>query len=53
LRSRNLIPDSRRITMANKSKNAPQSSPRSIKELDRPQMVSLKTKKTKKTSRGK
>jgi hypothetical protein len=47
------IPDPRRITMANKSKDAAQSSPKSIKQVDRPPMVSLKTKKTKKTSRGK
>jgi hypothetical protein len=40
-------------TMANKSRDAAQSSPKSIKQLDRPPMVSLKTKKTKKTSRGK
>jgi hypothetical protein len=46
-------PDPRRITMANKAKNATQSRPKSIKEPDRPPMVSLKTKKTKKTSRGK
>jgi hypothetical protein len=39
--------------MANKSKNAPQSPAKSIKEPDRPAMVSLKGKKTKKTSRGK
>ena len=40
--------------MANKSKSAPQSSLKSMKELDRPQMVSVKKpKKTKKTSRGK
>jgi len=39
--------------MANKSNNASQSRPKSMKELDRPPMVSLKTKKTKKTSRGK
>ena len=39
--------------MANKSKNAHQSSPKSITETNRPPMVSLKTKKTKKTSRGK
>ena len=39
--------------MANKSKNATQTSTRLMKELDRQPMVSLKTKKTKKTSRGK
>ena len=39
--------------MANKSKNAPQTSPKTIKAPDRPPMVSLKAKKTKKTSRGK
>ena len=39
--------------MANKSKNTQQSSPKLVKELERPPMVSLKTKKTKKTSRGK
>ena len=39
--------------MANKSKNAQQSSSRLVKELDKQPMVSLKTKKTKKTSRGK
>jgi hypothetical protein len=38
--------------MANKSKNT-QSNPRLVKELERAPMVSLKTKKTKKTSRGK
>ena len=37
--------------MANKSKNTPQT--KLVKELDRQPMVSLKTKKTKKTSRGK
>ena len=39
--------------MANKAKNAAESRAKSIKESDRPPMVSLKTKKTKKTSRGK
>ena len=39
--------------MANKSKNAFQSGPKSIKALDRAPMVSVKGKKTKKTSRGK
>ena len=48
-----LIPTRGRITMANKSKNATQSRPKSIKEPDRQPMVSLKTKKAKKTSRGK
>jgi len=39
--------------MVNKAKNATQSSPKSSNPADRPQMVSLKSKKRKKTSRGK
>jgi hypothetical protein len=39
--------------MAKTPNNASQSRPKTMKELDRPPMVSLKTKKTKKTSRGK
>ena len=46
-------PDPRRIMMANKAKNATQPGPKPIHEPDRSVMVSLKTKKTKKTSRGK
>ncbi len=39
--------------MAPKGKTGAQPPPKSIKELDRGPMVSLKSKKTKKTSRGK
>jgi hypothetical protein len=48
-----LIHDPRRITMANKTKNATQPRPKTGNVGDRPQMVSLKSKKRKKTSRGK
>jgi hypothetical protein len=39
--------------MANKTKNATQPHPKSSDPGDRPQMVSVKSKKRKKTSRGK
>jgi hypothetical protein len=39
--------------MVNKAKNATQPPPKPTHASDRPQMVSLKSKKRKKTSRGK